>query len=64
MGPGTASDGKKVGPNLLSVEVRKDDLGREITARVSMCRCKKCHNPHQGAEGSKFLPWAVSSHVY
>ena len=35
VGPGTTSDGEKVGPNLLLVEVRKDEPGREINARVS-----------------------------
>ena len=34
----------------------------EINARVSIYRCKKCFNPHEGAEGPKFLPWAMSSY--
>ena len=63
VGPGTTSRNEKVGPNLLLIEVRKDEPGREINARVSIYRCKKCFNPHEGAEGPKFLPWAMSSYV-
>ena len=63
LGPGTTSSNEKVGPNLLLIEVRKDEPGREINARVSIYRCKKCFNPHEGAEGPKFLPWAMSSYV-
>ena len=62
VGPGTTSDGKKVGPNLLLLGVRKDEPGREINARVSMYRCKKSYNPHEGAEVPKFLPWAIGSY--
>ena len=36
VGPGTASDGKLVGRNLLLLEIRKDEPGREINARVSV----------------------------
>ena len=63
VGPRTVSDGKKVGSNLLLLEVRSDEPGRETKARVSTYRCKKCSNPHEGAEGPKFLPWAMSSYV-
>ena len=63
VGPGTTSSNEKVGPNLLLIEVRKDEPGREINARVSIYRCKKYFNPHEGAEGPKFLPWAMSSYV-
>ena len=41
VGPGTTSRNEKVGPNLLLIEVRKDEPGREINARVSVYRCKK-----------------------
>lgn len=34
--------GKRSAPNLLSVEVRKDEPGREIHSRVSIRRRKKC----------------------
>ena len=61
VGSGTR-DGEKVGPNLVLVEARKDEPGREINARVSKYRCKQCHNPHEGVEGPKFLPWAMSSY--
>ena len=54
VGPGTTSDGKEVGPNLLFVEVRKDALGREINARVSQYRCKQCPNLHRGVENQSF----------
>ena len=35
-GPGTTSRNEKVDPNLLLIEVRKDEPGREINARVSV----------------------------
>ena len=53
----------KVGHNLLLLEVRKDEHGREISARVSMLWCKKCYIPHEGAEAPKFLPWTTSNYV-
>ena len=63
VGPGTTSDGKKDGPSLLLVEVRKNEPGSEVNARVSKYRCKQCHNPHERVEWLKFLPWAMSSYV-
>ena len=30
---------------------------------MSKYRCIQCHNPHEGVEGLKFLPWAMSSYV-
>ena len=41
VGPATTSSNEKVGPNLLFIEVRKDEPGREINARGSVYRCKK-----------------------
>ena len=40
VGPGTTSSNEKVGPNLILIEVRKDEPGREINTRVSVYRDK------------------------
>ena len=50
VGPGTTISNEKVGPSWLLIEVLKDEPGREINTRVSIYRCKKCFNPHGGAE--------------
>lgn len=43
VGPGTTNNaGRKVRANLLLVEVQKDHPGKQINARVSIHRCKKC----------------------
>ena len=63
VGPGTTSSNEKVGPSLQLIESREDEPGTEINARVSTYRCKKCFNPHEGAEGPKYLPWAMSSYI-
>lgn len=47
--------------NLL--EIRTDEPGRGINARVSVHRCKKCYNPHEGATAPRFLPWSMSNYV-
>ena len=52
-----------VGKKLLLLDIRKDEPGREINARVSVYRCKRCFNPLEGAEPPKFLPWAMSNYV-
>ena len=52
-----------VGRNVLLLEIRKDEPGREINTRVSIYRCEKCLNSHEEAEPPKFLPWAMSSYM-
>ena len=41
VGPGTTSSDEKVGPNLPLIEVRMDEPGREINARVSIYRAER-----------------------
>ena len=53
VGSRITSDGIKVGPTLLLLEVRKEP-GREINARVFMYRFKKCYTLHEAAEAPKF----------
>ena len=36
---------------------------RRINARVSIHRCKRCYNPHEGKRRPQFLPWARSSYA-
>ena len=61
-GPGKTNDGRELGPKLL-LEIRTDEPGRGINARVSVHRCKKCYNPHEGASAPRFLPWSMSNYV-
>lgn len=63
VGPGKTRDGRVVGAKLVLLEVRKDEPGREINARVSVHRCKRCYNPHEGPQKPRFLPWAMSNYV-
>ena len=63
VGPGKMSDGREVGPKLILLEIRTDEPGRGINARVSVHRCKKCYNPHEGATAPRFLPWSMSNYV-
>ena len=64
VGPKEGPDDKRVGPNLLLLDVRKEDMtSSTISERVSVYRCKKCTSPHEGQEGPRFLPWGLSNYV-
>ena len=54
VGPGTTSSNEKIGPNLILIEVRKDEPGREINARVSVYRCKSVSIPMKEREDRNF----------
>ena len=62
MGPGKAPEGDLGGRNLLLLDTSHED-SRCINARVSVHRCKRCYNPHEGERRPQFLPWAMSSYV-
>ena len=62
VGPGKAPDGDLVGRNLLLLDTSHGD-SRRINARVSVHRCKRCYNPHEGERRPRFLLWAMSSYV-
>ena len=62
VGPGKAPDGDVVGRNLLLLDTNHKN-SRRINARVSVHRCKRCYNSHEGERRPQFLPWAMSSHV-
>ena len=62
VGPGKAPDGDLVRRNLLLLDTSHED-SRRINARVSVHRCKRCYNPHEGERRPKFLPWAMNSYV-
>ena len=47
VGPGKAPDGDLVGRNLLLLGTSHEDSKR-INARVSVRKCKRCYNPHEG----------------
>ena len=57
-----ATDGDLVGRNLLPLDTSHEDSIR-INARVSVHRCKRCYNPHEGERRLQVLPWAMSSYV-
>ena len=60
--PGKAPDGDLVGRNLLILDASHED-SRCINGRVSVHRCKRCYNPHEGERNPQLLPWAMSSYV-
>ena len=62
VGPGKAPDGDPVGRNLLFLDT-SPEYSRRINARVSVHRCKRCYNLHEGERRPQFLPWAMSSYV-
>ena len=62
VGPDKAPDGDLVGRNLLLLNMSHED-SRRINARVSVHRCKRCYNPHEGERRPQLLPWAMSSYV-
>ena len=62
VGPGKAPDGDLVRRNLLLLDTSHED-SRRINAGVSVHRCKRCYNPHEGERRPQILPWAMSSYV-
>ena len=62
VGPGKAPGGDLVGRNLLLLDTSHEDSSR-INVRVSVHRCKRCYNPHEGERRPQFLPRATSSYV-
>ena len=62
VGPDKVPDGDLVGRNLLLLDTSHED-SRRINARVSVHRCKRCYNPHEGERRPQFLLWAMSSYV-
>ncbi|CAB1105230.1 unnamed protein product [Ectocarpus sp. CCAP 1310/34] len=63
VGPGTDPEGEKVGPNILYLDVNKDEPGTNINERVSVYRCKKCYTQHENEDRPRFLPWGFSKYV-
>ena len=62
VGPGKAPDSDLVVRNLLLLDTSHEDSKR-INARVSVRKCKRCYNQHEGERRPQFLPWAMSSYV-
>lgn len=42
VGPGITSKGQEVGLKLILLDVKKDEPGRQVNAKVLVHRCKKC----------------------
>ena len=64
VGPSKAPDSDLliVGRNLLLLDMCHED-SRHNNARVSVHRCKRCYNPHEGERIPQFIPWTISSYV-
>ena len=52
-----------MGPKLILLEIRADEPDRGIKSRVSVHRCKKWFNPHDGATPPRRLPWALRNSI-
>ena len=51
-----------MGKNLLLLDIQRNEPGFSAP-RVSVARCKRCYNPHEGPDMLKFLPWGLSECV-
>ena len=63
VGPGVAPDGFKIGMKLLYLDLPSDMPGMDQKNRVSVCRCKPCHNPHLSTDMPKYMPAGFSLYV-
>ena len=61
-GPGKAPDGGLVGQNPLILN-RSHEVSRHDNVRVSLHRCKRCYNSHEGEQRPQFLAWTMSSYA-
>ena len=64
VGPGKTGGGKEVGPKLLLPDTRTDEPGRRMHAGVSVHRCKRCSNPHEGVNAPDFFAMVYEQQLY
>ena len=63
MGPGLGPDGRPVADKTLYLDLPADMPGKDKKKRVSVDRCKMCHNPSDDSDIRKYLPAGLSKYV-
>ena len=63
VGPGLGPDGRPVADKTLYLDLLTDMPGKDQKKRVSVDRCKICHNPSDDSDIPKYLPAGLSKYV-
>ena len=63
VGPGLGPDGRPVADKTLNLDLPTDTPRRDQKKRVSVDRCKMCHNPSDEFYTLKYLPPGLSKYV-
>ena len=63
VGPGLGPDGRPVADKTLYLDLPTDMPGKDKKKRVSVDRCKMCHNPSDDSDIAKHLPAGLSKYV-
>ena len=63
VGPGLRPDGRPVADKTLHLDLPTDMRGKDQKKRVSVDRCKMCHNPSDDSDIPKCLPAGLSKYV-
>ena len=63
VGPGLGPDGRPVADKTLYLDLPTDMPGKDQKKRVSVDRCKMCHNPSDDLDIPKYLPAGLSKYV-
>ena len=63
VGPGLGPDGRSVADKTLHLDLPTDMPERDKNKRVSVDRCKMCHNPSDDSDIPKYLPAGLSKYV-
>ena len=61
--PGLGPDGRPVADKTLDMDLPTDMSGKYQKKRVSVDRCKMCHNPSNDSDIPKYLPAGLSKYV-
>ena len=63
VGPGLGPDRRPVADKTLYLDLPTDMPGKDQKKRVSVDRCKMCHNPSDDSDIPKYLPAGLSKYV-
>ena len=63
VGPGLGPDGRPVADKTLYLDLPTDMPGKDKKKRVSVDRCKMCHNPSDDSDIPEYLPAGLSKYV-
>ena len=63
VGPGLGPDGRPVADKTLYLDLPTDMPGKDQKKRVSVDRCKICHNPSDDSDIPKYLPAGLSKYM-